>query len=247
MNSEHAATNVTSGRAGSSESKDIVVFWIVRDSVCAECEEALGKGRFLRMEAERPLCLACADLAHLVFLERGNTALTRRAARYSTLHAVVVRFSRARKRYERQGILVEEEALSRAEHECLSDAKARESARQRAALRRADLDAMFVEAFAQRIGELFPGCPRTAQQAIAEHACQKYSGRVGRSAAAKELDAKAVELAVRAHVRHTLTPYDELLVRGMARSDARGEVAPLVEEWLQRWAARGGDYGVLGV
>ena len=163
----------TSSPGASSRSKDIVVFWIVRDSVCAECGEVLGKGRFLRMEAERPLCLSCADLAHLVFLERGNTALTRRATRHSTLHAVVVRFSRARKRYERQGVLVEEAALAKAEAECLSDGDAREVARERAAARRVQLDAVYVEAFARRVAELFPGCPRPAQQAIAEHACER--------------------------------------------------------------------------
>lgn len=101
---------------------EIVVFWIIRDSVCAECGEELGKGRFLRMEAERPLCLACADLDHLVFLPSGDAALTRRATRNSTLRAVVVRFSRTRTRFERQGVLVEESALTRAEEECLSDA-----------------------------------------------------------------------------------------------------------------------------
>lgn len=220
---------------------DIVVFWIVRDSACAECGEPLGSGRFLRMEAERPLCLSCADLAHLVFLERGNTALTRRATRHSTLHAVVVRFSRARKRYERQGVLVEEAALAKAEAECLSDADAREAARERAAARRAELDAAYVEAFAQRIAELFPACPRSTQQAIAEHACEKYSGRVGRSAAARELDAEAVELAVRAHIRHADTSYDRLLARGVDRSAARRDVAPQVDAVLRRWRARNHD------
>lgn len=82
---------------------EIVVFWIRRDSACAECGEELGKGRFLHLESGRPLCLACADLDHLVFLARGDAALTRRAGRYSTLKAVVVRFSRTRKSYERQG------------------------------------------------------------------------------------------------------------------------------------------------
>src|ERR671912_219797 len=104
MNAQAVTVRPASGHDESSPPKDIVVFWIVRDSVCAECGEALAKGRFLRMEAERPLCLSCADLAHLVFLERGDAALTRRAARHSTLHAVVVRFSRTRKRYERQGV-----------------------------------------------------------------------------------------------------------------------------------------------
>jgi hypothetical protein len=161
-----------------------VVFWLVRDSACAECGETVDKGQFLRMEARRPLCLSCSDLEHLVFLPRGNTALTRRATRHSTLRAVVVRFSRARKRYERQGVLVDEAALATAEAECLSDADAREAARERAAARRDELDAAYVEAFAQRIAELFPGCPSATRQAIAEHACERYSGRVGRTAAA---------------------------------------------------------------
>ena len=38
---------------------------------------------------------------------------------------------------------------------------------------------------------------------MAKHACEKYSGRVGRSAAAKSFDATAIDLAVKAHVRHT--------------------------------------------
>ena len=129
---------------------EIVVFWIIRDSVCAECGEELGKGRFLRLEAQRPLCLMCADLNHLVFLGRGDAALIRRATRYSTLRAVVVRFSRSRKRYERRGVLVEEQALARAEQECLSDAKARELTRERAAERRRELDAEYVAEFARR-------------------------------------------------------------------------------------------------
>ena len=220
---------------GISPTGEIVVFWIIRDSVCSECGEELGKGRFLRMEAERPLCLACADLNHLAFLPRGDAALTRRASRYSTLRAVVVRFSRSRKRYERQGVLVEEGALTQAEEECLSGAEARRLARERAAERRQELDAGYVEKLARRVGDLFPGCPGDEQQAIAEHACQKYSGRVGRSAAAKELEPEAVELAVRAHVRHAHTRYDELLSRGVSRGEARSFIAGFVAKRLEQW------------
>ena len=214
---------------------DIVVFWIVRDSACAECGEELGKGRFLRMEGVRPLCLRCADLDHLVFLGRGDAALTRRASRYSTLRTVVVRFSRARNRYERQGVLVEERALARAEQECLSDAEARRLAQERAAERRQELDVEYIATFARRIGELFPACPIDEQQAIAEHACQKYSGRVGRSAAAKGLQPEAVALAVRAHVRHVHTTYDKLLAGGASRQEARMVVAEALERRLAQW------------
>jgi hypothetical protein len=184
---------------------------------------------------ERPLCLRCADLDHLVFLDRGDAALTRRASRYSTLRAVVVRFSRSRKRYERQGVLVEEQALARAEQECLSDTDARRLARERAAERRQAHDAEYLATFAQRVGDRFPGCPVEEQRAIAEYACQKHSGRIGRSAAAKELQASAVDLAVRAHVRHVHTRYDELLASGMAREEARARVAAPVAKCLETW------------
>jgi len=143
--------------------------------------------------------------------------------------------SRARKRYERQGVLVEEPALVRAEQECLSDAEARRLARKRAAERRQAHDAKYLATFAGRVGDLFPGCPIEEQRAIAEHACQKYSGRVGRSAAAKELQASAVDLAVRAHVRHVHTRYDELLASGVAREEARARVAAPVAKCLDAW------------
>ena len=175
MDTNSTFVAVPTSRAASRR-EEIVVFWIVRDSACAECGEELGKGRFLRMESERPLCLRCADLDRLVFLERGDAALTRRANRYSTLRAVVVRYSRSRNRYERQGVLVEEPALARAEQECLSDAEARRLARERAAERRQAHDAEYLATFAQRVGDLFPGCPIDEQRAIAEHACQKYLG-----------------------------------------------------------------------
>jgi hypothetical protein len=227
------------GPAGSrqvgTDPRDIIVFWIIRDSACAECGSELEKGRFLRMEEERPLCLACADLDHLVFLTRGDTALTRRASKYSTLRAVVVRFSRSRKRYERQGVLVEESALEQAEQECLTDAAARERARERAAERRQERDERYVSEFAERLGDLFPGCPGPERQAIADHACRKYSGRIGRSAAASRFDPDAIELAVRAHVRHRYTPYDELLAHGVDRGDARGSVHDAVDEVVERW------------
>ena len=42
----------------------------------------------------------------------------------------------------------------------------------------------------------------------------KYSGPVGRSAAAKDLSEKTVELAVKAHVRHAETDYDHFLKEG---------------------------------
>ena len=214
---------------------EVVVFSIVRATSCSECGTELWKGDFLRMENDRPLCMTCADLDHLVFLPRGNATLTRRAGKYSTLRPVVVRFSPTRKRYERQGILVEETALERAERACLADTEVRALARERAAERRAHLNTEYIAAFATRVGELYPHCPQPEREAIAGHACAKYSGRVGRSASAKRLETSAVDLAVRAHVRHRHTPYDEFLARSGDRSESRAEVAPRVECILEAW------------
>jgi len=111
---------------------DILVISPLKDWSCAECG---GSGDLLVMDDPGPLCLSCVDLDQLVFLPRGDAALTRRARRASGLSAVVVRFSRARRRYERQGILVERDAIEQAERECLADADAR--TRRREARRRA--------------------------------------------------------------------------------------------------------------
>lgn len=206
------------------------------DSRCAECGDDLSRGRFLHLAGDRgALCLCCADLDHLVFLAAGDAALTRRARAGSKLSAVVLRWSRARKRYERQGLLVEDAALARAEQECLADADARERRREREEARRAELDQVHVEAFAARVRSLYPACPEERATAIAEHACRRSSGRVGRSAAGRALDERAVQLAVQAHVRHTATTYDELLARGVDRDEARARVADEVRSVLGEW------------
>jgi len=74
---------------------------------------------------------------------------------------------------------------------------------------------------------------------IAEHACLKYSGRIGRSDMGRKLDEQAVRLAVVAHIRHRETNYDELLGGGWERSDARHAVAGLIDEVLSRWQPEG--------
>jgi len=216
--------------------QDLKVFISTRESLCDECGEALGRGAWITLAGERgALCLACADLDHLIFLPSGDAALTRRARKHSTLSALVLKWSRARKRYERQGVLVEEGGLASAEAECLADSEVRARRREREVERRAELDRDYVKGFAQRVRELFPNCPSGMEQVVAEHACLKYSGRVGRSAAAKALDEEAVRLAVGAHVRHVKTPYDKLLAMGCDRHEARRRVEHQVHSLLDTW------------
>jgi len=168
-------------------------------------------------------------------LPSGNAALTRRTTKYSKLHPLVLRWSRARKRYERQGILAEEEAIDKAEEECLADAEVREARHQREAQRRAELDEKYMAAFAEKIRRLHPNCPAEEELHIAEHACRKYSGRIGRSASAKQFDQDAIDLAVMAHIRHRYTNYDELLFQGWDRGCARAEVSSAIREILAKW------------
>ncbi|MFF9014196.1 DUF2293 domain-containing protein [Streptomyces sp. NPDC014870] len=200
---------------------------------CSECLQ--GPLERMIVEFNAPVCLDCADLGHLVFLRRGNTALTRRAREGSTLWAVVVRHNRRRTRYERQGLLVEEDALARAEAACLADAEARSRRRVRDAARRAERDAEVTAALEAEILRLFPRCPGVRAAEIAAHASSKGSGRVGRTAAGRALDRGAVTAAVRAAVRHVDTEYDTLLMRGVPRHQARTSVASAIEAVLRTW------------
>ena len=215
---------------------DLKVFISHRDSTCDECGEELGHGAWIILRRDKgALCLSCADLDHLIFLPPGDAALTRRARKHSILVAVVLKWSRARKRYERQGILVESHALEKAEQECLADTEIRARRKERETEKRTLIDREYVEKFAARVRHLFPRCPAGRETVIAEHACLKYSGRVGRSAAAKGLDKEAVRLAVVAHIRHAETDYDLLLARGHERWDARNEIDGEVYRILRKW------------
>lgn len=215
---------------------DIVVFITRHAGTCVECGTEFFKGNFIRVEEGRTLCLGCADLDHLEFLPRGDTALTRRATKHAPLRAVVVQWARARNRYERQGILVAPEAIRRAEHECLDDADLRARQRERAAERRTVEDLKYVGELAQALQALFPRCPPPEIDAIARWTGEKHTGRVGRSAAAKDFDPAALRLAVVAHIRHGHTDYDERLMRGEPRDLARRSVQSQIEHVLQRWS-----------
>ncbi len=220
------------------QTAELKVFITKTNPSCDECGEQLGRGAWITLvENKGALCLSCAELDHLIFLPAGDAALTRRARKHSALSAVVLEWSRARKQYERQGLLVQSQALEQAERECLEDSEARTRRSEREAARRAYLDDQYVESFAARVGELYPRCPKGRPEAIAEHVCLKYSGRVGRSAAAKKLDEDAVRLAVMAHIRHAETKYDTLLAGGCERQEARRQVEEAIRRVMSRWQA----------
>lgn len=200
---------------------------------CGSCGEPGGDLR--RTEDDAAVCLACADMDHLVFLPAGDAALTRRAKKESRLCAVVTRWVPSRRKYRRTGLLVEEAAREAAEAQCLADEDVRERRRERDAVRRAAQDVVFQGRFAQEITLQFRGCPQARALRIAEHAGARGSGRVGRSAAGRELEPGAVRRAVVASVRHEDTDYDDMLMAGVPRDEARSRIADRIDRVLAGW------------
>lgn len=92
----------------------VVIQPLNREWTCHRCG---GSGDLLIMEPPGPACLRCVGLDDLEFLSAGDALLSRRAKAQSARFAVVVRFSKTRKRYERQGLLVEPQALAQAQAE----------------------------------------------------------------------------------------------------------------------------------
>ncbi len=148
---------------------------------CQGCGAEITKGTFLLVARETGIrCLECAGLADFVYLPAGDPGLTRRAVASSGRSAMVVKFSRTRKRHERQGILVEQVALERATEECEKDQARREAAsvRQRAWNEVAEQEC--VARFAGKVRDLFPACPPEEAEAIARPRLPKVQ-RPGRT------------------------------------------------------------------
>jgi len=167
----------------------------------------------------------CADLDHLIFSRLRRCGANPAARKHSLLSAVVLKWSRARKALRAAGLLVEETALELAEDESVWLTPICGRRREREAERRAELDETFVERFAARIREAFPRIVAGRELKIAEHACLKYSGRIGRSALGKKMDEQAVRLAVIAHIRHNERTMTNCSAEAGRRSDARRAVA----------------------
>jgi hypothetical protein len=89
------------------------------------CHRCGGTGDFLVMENSGPACLRCVGLGDLDFLPAGDALLTRRVKAKSTRYAVVVRFAKNRGRYERQGLLVEPQALQQVQRDLDANAAIR--------------------------------------------------------------------------------------------------------------------------
>jgi hypothetical protein len=171
----------------------------------------------------------------------GDTFKTKRAKQLAAERGVKVftrmekrgRFTRAAAYHVPSDIIAAVEAEARATEaeraeKRLAGQRARAKAHVRELAQAADL-----------IRGLFPAIPAGEAERVAVHAYEIGSGRVGRT---RSLSAEQKVIhAVRAHVRHEHTDYEDLLRDGWAKNDARERVADQIDAVLARWAGGSGQ------
>ncbi len=204
---------------------------------CSKCTKRISVGQAYVAETEKHkgTCFACSPFINAVFLKPGNAALTRRSKKHSSYCGVVFAWNGRRKRFERRGQYVEAEAITKAEEECANDEKERALNNEKAAIKRVEQDKLYIAEFSKAIRALYPNCPKNREIAIATHACEKYSGRVGRTAKAKKFDRKMIDLAVEAHIRHKETNYDSQFGTGQTKRAIRSNVKQDISHVLRKW------------
>jgi hypothetical protein len=97
-------------------------------------------------------------------------------------------------------------------------------------------DAAIEDNFEEAIVKLFPKIPKSEVPQILKHSLKKHSRRVGRTGTVALQD--RVKLAVRAHIRHVHTEYDELLKHGTSRVTAREKIWERLNEVARQWGGR---------
>jgi hypothetical protein len=213
----------------------MIFFKVLKDIKCDKCGSKIRQGNVLREVKEKVYCLKCSGMEGLVLLPAGDRTLTVRAKKLSKLSAVVLKWNKIRKCYERQGLLVGKKALTEARRSCAADKDIRKEKRKKAAVYAAKADLKYKKSFATAVTQAYPGCGIKNAGFIAEHACEKYSGRVGRSAAAKKLEPQTINLAVRAFIRHNMTEYESLFEKGYFKTKARKTIIGQVNEIAEKW------------
>jgi hypothetical protein len=205
--------------------------------ICSRCYGIIPKGhRFVaETEKSRGTCFKCSDFRHGTLLPSGDAAMTRRSKKHSPFCGVVQEWNQRRKRYERKGQYVEPNAIILAMQECEADKGKRAIQNEKAAIVRAKQDEIYILEFSKAIKKRYPNCPANRENEIATHACEKYSGRVGRTASAKEFDSKMIDLAVEAHIRHSETNYDNEFGKGKRKKEIRADIKFDVVKIMGNW------------
>jgi hypothetical protein len=204
---------------------------------CANCKKPvpLGQAYVAETEKHKGTCFACSPFVKSAFLEPGNAALTRRSKKHSSYCGILFSWNKRRKRFERKGQYVEASAIIKAKEECAEDEVKRAHKNEKAAVKRIAEDKIYVAEFSVAIRKRYPNCPKNREVDIAKHACEKYSGRVGRTANAKQFDGEMIDLAVEAHIRHKETNYDSQFNKGITKRTIRSNVKQDITKVLHAW------------
>lgn len=207
---------------------------------CSKCKRAIKQWDRFVVESEnsRGLCFKCSPFTEKEFLPSGDSAMTRRSKKHSRYCGVLLEWNSKRRRFERKGQCVEADAIIKARAECKADADKRKIINTKLAFKREMADKIYVADFAKAIKQRYPSIPKGRELAIAKHACEKYSGRVGRSASAKQFDGDMIDRAVEAHIRHHETSYDSEFGKGKAKRVIRSKIKPVVVKYLSDWRKR---------
>ncbi len=225
-----------------------LVYIIRNPTTCGECGRELGKGAFIKLAGERgALCLRCAGMDHLVFLPSGDACVSRKARKLSGDSAVVLEWSRTRKRYERQGLMLELPAVEQAELECVEHwiAKARQ-AQESGEIRIGKGRKRAIRETASRIvigiRQHFPHCPEETAQAAAELAAPPLALFFSEGAQlTKFLSRPYVRAVLITYLRRTLAPKGKERAPRATPSEVPEEILAL----LKKWERKGDDRRVL--
>lgn len=204
---------------------------------CQRCKRPVKRGEKFVAESEehRGTCFSCSPYKNAAFLPPGDAAMTRRSKKLSSFCGVVYSWNQRRKRFERKGQYIEAKAIDLARIACDEDKVARAHKNEKAAVKRLEEDRIYIANFSKAIRARYPQCPKNREYEIAAHACEKYSGRVGRTANAKQFDAEMIDRAVEAHIRHTETNYDDQFNKGKTKRAIRVEVKEVVLNVMRKW------------
>ena len=105
--------------------KQVVVYALSKASRCYGCDIKLVENDLVKLKKNEDdsevFCKKCGQLDGMELLRAGDAKLTRLAKKYSKVHYVVLKWSELWKTYERQGVLVEKQAIEKATAECSPD------------------------------------------------------------------------------------------------------------------------------
>ena len=213
--------------------EDLVVFSILRDSQCVECGEALWKGKFLFMEKERPLHapISITSSTCPVVMLRSHDAPRSTAPfrRWSSDSAGLGATTSAKASWSKNPHFRKPNTNA---FRTLARGRLGASATKYAVSNRITICAPTSR---MRSGSYFRAVRLPRRLPLRNTRRRAEAAGWDAPPAGKTLDKRAITAAAIAAIRHTHTRYDELLMSGFDRADARDAVREAVDRVLDIW------------